>query len=73
VESAVTIDKTLLAVGRAQPKFQVIVAVARELLGFIWAIGIQAEKESKRVLIAQPSLIRGPADALGRVSSGKSF
>ena len=37
-----------------KPKPQVIVAVARELLGFIWAIGIQAEKESKLVLIAQP-------------------
>jgi transposase len=37
-----------------KPKPQVIVAVARELLGFIWAIGIQVEKESKLVLIAQP-------------------
>jgi transposase len=37
-----------------KPKPQVVVAVARELLGFIWAIGIQAEKESKLVLIAQP-------------------
>jgi hypothetical protein len=27
-----------------KPKPQVIVAVARELLGFIWAIGIQAER-----------------------------
>lgn len=38
-----------------KPKPQVIVAVARELLGFIWAIGIQVEKESKLVLVVQPS------------------
>ena len=37
-----------------KPKPQVIVAVARELLGFIWAVGIQSEKESKLVPIAQP-------------------
>lgn len=39
---------------RGKPKPQVIVAVARELLGFIWAIGMQVEKESKLVLLAQP-------------------
>jgi len=37
-----------------KPKPQVIVAVARELLGFIWAIGIQVEQESKLVLVVQP-------------------
>lgn len=41
-----------LAARKAKP--QVIVAVARELLGFIWAIGIQVENELKLVLIAQP-------------------
>jgi transposase len=38
-----------------KPKPQVVVAVARELLGFIWAIGIQVETESKLVLVIQPS------------------
>jgi len=46
-------------VARGKPKPQVIVAVARELLGFIWAIGIQAEQESRLVLAVQP-LARGP-------------
>lgn len=38
-----------------KPKPQVVVAVARELLGFIWAIGIQVEKESKLVLVVEAS------------------
>jgi transposase len=42
-------------VARGKPKPQVIVAVARELLGFVWAIGIQAERESKLVMVAQSS------------------
>jgi hypothetical protein len=42
-------------VARGKPKPQVIVAVARELLGFVWAIGIQVEQESKLVMVAQPS------------------
>jgi transposase len=41
-------------VARGKPKPQVIVAVARELLGFIWAIGMQVEKERKLVLVTQP-------------------
>jgi transposase len=41
-------------VARGKPEPQVIVAVARELLGFIWAIGMQVEKESKLLLSAQP-------------------
>ena len=32
-------------VGRGKPNQKVATAVARELLGFIWAIGIQAERE----------------------------
>jgi len=39
---------------RGKPKPQVIVAVARELLGFIWAIGMRVEEERKLVLVAQP-------------------
>jgi hypothetical protein len=31
--------------GRDNPKQPVITAVRRELLGFIWAIGIQVERE----------------------------
>ena len=31
--------------GKGKPRSQVITAVARELLGFIWAIGVQVEKE----------------------------
>ena len=30
-------------VGRGKPKQQVVTAIARELLGFIWAIGVQTE------------------------------
>jgi len=41
-------------VARGKPKPQAIVAVARELLGFIWAIGMQVENERKLVLVAQP-------------------
>lgn len=40
---------------RGKPKPQVIVAVARELLGFVWAIGIQVERECKLVPVVQPS------------------
>jgi len=41
-------------VARGKPKPQVIVAVARELLGFIWAIGMQVEKEAALIFVAQP-------------------
>jgi hypothetical protein len=41
-------------VARGKPTAQAAVAVARELLGFIWAIGVQVEKESKLVVSAQP-------------------
>jgi transposase len=34
-------------VGRGKPKPQVIAAVARELVGFVWAIGMQIESELK--------------------------
>jgi transposase len=34
-------------VGRGKPKPQVVTAVARELLGFVWAVGIQVERETK--------------------------
>jgi hypothetical protein len=40
-------------VARGKPKPQAIVAIARELLGFVWAIGIQVEKESELVVVAQ--------------------
>ena len=30
--------------GRGKPKQQVATAIARELLGFIWAIGVQVER-----------------------------
>jgi transposase len=33
--------------GRGKPKPQVITAVARELVGFIWAIGVQVEREQQ--------------------------
>ena len=39
---------------RGKPKPQVIVAVARELLGFIWAIGMQVEEESRLRVATQP-------------------
>ena len=39
---------------RGKPRTQAVVAVARELLGFVWAIGVQVEKESKLAVIAQP-------------------
>jgi transposase len=39
--------RTLSAAGKEKQK--VITAVGRELLGFIWAIGVQAERNSKRV------------------------
>ena len=31
--------------GRGKPKQQVVTAVARELAGFIWAVGVQVEKQ----------------------------
>jgi transposase len=31
--------------GRGKPKPQVITAIARELLGFVWAVGLQVEQE----------------------------
>lgn len=31
--------------GRGKPKPQVITAIARELLGFVWAVGLQVERE----------------------------
>ncbi|HXN82139.1 MAG TPA: IS110 family transposase, partial [Myxococcales bacterium] len=31
--------------GRGKPKQQVVTAVARELAGFIWAVGVQIEKQ----------------------------
>ena len=34
--------------GRGKPKQQVITAVARELLGFVWAVGVQVERELAR-------------------------
>ena len=37
----------LLAKGKIKPK--VVTAVGRELLGFIWAIGVQVEKEQRSV------------------------
>jgi transposase len=39
--------RTLSAAGKEKQK--VITAVGRELLGFIWAIGVQTERNSKRV------------------------
>jgi transposase len=33
--------------GRGKPKPQVITAIGRELLGFIWAIGVQVEQETR--------------------------
>jgi transposase len=47
-------------VARGKPTAQAAVAVARELLGFIWAIGVQVEKESQLVVSAQP-LARKPS------------
>lgn len=35
--------------GRGKPKQQVVTAVGRELLGFIWAIGVQVEQETRAV------------------------
>ena len=39
--------RTLSAAGKEKQK--VITAVGRELLGFIWAIGVQVERKHKRV------------------------
>ena len=39
--------RNLVAAGKEKQK--VITAVERELLGFIWAIGVQVERNSKRV------------------------
>jgi len=39
--------RSLSAAGKEKQK--VISAIGRELLGFIWAIGVQAERNSKRV------------------------
>ena len=33
---------------RGKPSPQVVTAVARELLGFVWAIGLEVEKQSDR-------------------------
>ena len=35
-------------VGRGKPKQTAVVGVARELLGFIWAVAVEAEKEHKK-------------------------
>jgi hypothetical protein len=32
-------------IGKGKTKQQVVTAVARELLGFIWAIGVQVEQQ----------------------------
>jgi hypothetical protein len=42
---AVRIDARLAAAGKDQRK--IITAVGRELLGFIWAIGVEAEAAGK--------------------------
>jgi transposase len=39
--------RTLVAAGKEKQK--VVTAVGRELLGFIWAIGVQVERNSQRV------------------------
>ena len=39
--------RNLVAAGKEKQK--VVTAVGRELLGFIWAIGVQVERNSKRV------------------------
>ena len=39
--------------GRGKSKQQVVTAVARELLGFIWAIGVTVEREQPRALTGQ--------------------
>jgi hypothetical protein len=39
-------------VARGKPKPQVVVVVARELLGFGWVISIQAERDSKLVMVS---------------------
>ena len=40
---------------KGKPKQQVITAVARELLGFIWAIGVQVEKQLPAVRRRRPA------------------
>ncbi|MDZ4132416.1 MAG: hypothetical protein U1E11_04695 [Dethiobacteria bacterium] len=35
-------------VGKGKQKQVAIVAVARELLGFIWSVAVEAEKEMKK-------------------------
>jgi len=41
--------------GRSKESQKVVTAIGRELLGFIWAIGVQVEKEQKRESQPQPS------------------
>lgn len=38
-------DRYLRLLGKGKPRQQVITAVARELLGFVWAIGVHVERE----------------------------
>lgn len=40
--------------GRNKESQKVVTSVARELLGFIWAIGVQIEQEHKQVSKPQP-------------------
>ena len=35
-------------VGRGKPKQIAVAGVARELLGFIWSVAVEAEKEHKK-------------------------
>jgi transposase len=49
-------DRYRKLLARGKTKQQVIVAVARELMGFIWAIGVQAEPAT--AVAAAPCLVR---------------
>jgi transposase len=41
-------DRHARLLGKNKPKQQVVTAVGRELLGFMWAIGIQVDKETRK-------------------------
>ena len=38
--------------GRSNCQQQIVTAIGRELLGFIWAIGVHVERQSPRALVA---------------------
>jgi len=47
-------DRYYRLVGRGKHKNKVATAIARELLGFIWAIGVQVEKEQRAKASGKP-------------------